>query len=56
MTAHGVDILTDYLRELTLQYRRARRRITCPTLALAGVSDFAVQGQLQTFAGALTAP
>ncbi|MGE3287365.1 MAG: alpha/beta hydrolase family protein [Pseudonocardia sp.] len=57
MTAHGVDSLSDYMRELS-RYTVAglADRITCPTLALAGEGDFAGQGQLQTFADALTAP
>jgi dienelactone hydrolase len=57
MTVHGVDTMSDYLRELS-RFSLAGRadRITCPTLALAAEGDFAVTGQLQMFADALTAP
>jgi dienelactone hydrolase len=57
MTAHGVDTMADYLRELSrFSLVGLADRITCPTLALAGEGDFAGTGQLPTFAAALTAP
>jgi hypothetical protein len=57
MVAHGVDTLSDYLREMC-EYSLVglAEKISCPTLALAGEGDFAGTGQLQAFADALTAP
>jgi dienelactone hydrolase len=57
MTAHGVNTMTDYLRELCrFSLVGLADRISCPTLALAGEGDFAGTGQLQVFANALTVP
>jgi pimeloyl-ACP methyl ester carboxylesterase len=57
MRAHGVDTLSDYLREMgKYSLVGLAEKISCPTLALAGEGDFAGTGQLQAFAAALTAP
>ncbi len=57
MASHGLDTLTDYLREMS-RFTLAGRaeKITCPTLALAGEGDFAGTGQLDVFAAALRSP
>ena len=57
MASHGLDALTDYLREISRFTLVGRaEKITCPTLALAGEGDFAGTGQLDVFAAALRSP
>jgi dienelactone hydrolase len=57
MVTHGSSTGRAYLRELS-RFSLAGRagEITCPTLALEAEGDSASQGQLDVFAGALTAP
>lgn len=56
MVTHGSSTSRAYLRELS-RFSLAGRagEITCPTLALEAEGDAASQGQLDVFAGALTA-
>ena len=57
MASHGLDTLTDYLREMSRFTLVGRaQKITCPTLALAGEGDFAGTGQLGVFTAALRSP